>query len=301
MASVLEVADNIYEIKPDDPGRGIPCSCYLVVDDQIALVETGASSQLPEILAGMAKLGYDANSLSYVIPTHIHADHAGGVGHLVRYSSRPRVVVHEQGAAHLIDPLKLISGIMQIFGENFEDELGALLPVPEHRILVVHNDETVVLGERRLKILYSPGHSPHHICIFDSKSEGLFCGEALGVYLPLDNVLMLATAPPIFELALAMDTIDRLQQLDPKILFFSQWGASRETHRLIELSREYTKSTGDSILQAIKAGDREDVIARRLQSPMMDSRYLKSRKMRHILGTFTIRSYMAYFRREGLV
>ena len=301
MASVSEIEDGIFEIKPENWEQGIPCTCYLVVDDQITLIETGASSQVPEILAGMAKIGYEAASLSYIIPTHIHADHGGGAGYLTRLAPGARVVVHDHGAPHLIDPSKLIEGTRHVFGDKFEDEFGPLLPVPETQILAVQGDEVIQTGERELKIIYSPGHASHHICIYDPKSEGLFCGEALGCYLPEGDMLILAIAPPVFEFALAMDTINRLKQLEPKILFFSQWGISREADKLISLSQEYTKTCGDIILEAMKAGETEDMISQKVGHFIFYERYIKSKCLRDTASSFGAGPLMAYFKREGLV
>ena len=300
MASVLEVADGVYQIEPEDLERGIICLGYLVVDDQIALIETGSTSQVPEILAGMAKLGCDANSLSYVIPTHVHVDHGGGAGYLAQQTPQAQVVLHQRGARHLIDPTKLIEGTRQAFGKNFEKLFGPVLPVPESQVLAVEGGESILMGERELMIIDAPGHAPHHICVYDTKSAGVFCGEALGCYIPADDSLILASAPPIFELDLALDTIGKLRDLAPEILFFSQWGVGRDALRLIDLAEEYTRTCGDIILEAMKAREPEDIIMQKVQPYMRDSKYVKSEFLQRTLRTFVIGPYVAYFRREGL-
>ena len=301
MAYIDEVADEIYRIRPENVARGIPCECYLVVGEQIALIETGSSSQVPDILSGMTKLGHDARSLAYVIPTHIHADHGGGVGYLLARAVQAKVVVHERGASHLSDPSKLIKMTQGVFGEDFEEEFGPLVPVPENQILAVKGNETIDLGTRKLKIISAPGHAPHHICIYDVKSEGLFCGEALGCYAPEDDRLLLAVAPPIFELALAMDTIRRLKQLDPKSLFFSQWGVSSDARRLTEQYKEYISTCGDIILTGIKTGESREAILQKIQPYVKESGYVASETMKRCFKSFWISPFAAYFKREGLV
>jgi glyoxylase-like metal-dependent hydrolase (beta-lactamase superfamily II) len=301
MAYVSEVADSIFRIVPEPSKRGIPCECYLVVDERLALIETGSASQIPDILAGMAELGYDAASLSYIIPTHIHADHGGGVGYLLTQGTQAQVVVYERGSQHLIDPSKLIKMTRKVFGENFEEEFGPLLPVPEAQVFSVQGDETITLGQRSLKIIHAPGHAPHHICIYDSKSEGLFSGEALGCYVPEDDRLMLAVAPPIFELSLALDTIQRLKQLNPKMLFFSQWGVSHKALRLIEQYVEYIKTCGDIILANMRAGESEKTILQKIQPYVKESGYVASDSIKNTFKTFWVSPFAVYFKKEGLI
>jgi len=304
MAMVIEVEAGIYRIVPEGLDRGILCECYLIVDDQIALIETGATSQVDQIIEGMAKLGYEPTSLSYIIPTHIHADHGGGAGYLAGYAPDAKVIVHEQGARHLIDPSRLILGTRQTFGDDFEDEFGPLIPVPEHKIFSVQGGETISLGKRDLKIIHTPGHAPHHICIYETKSHGLFCGEALGCYMPEYDRLVLATAPPLFEINLALESNQRLKDLDPRVLFFSQWGVSRDARRLIELSEEYIKACRDIILSGTKEGETEESIIERLGpyvwKPDMLGEYAKSESILRTFGTFLVGPYVAYFKREGL-
>ena len=300
MALVLEVADGIYQIEPGNLERGVICMGYLVVDDRVALIETGSASQVPEILAGMAKLGYDAGSLSYIIPTHIHVDHGGGAGFLAQQAPQAEVILHQKGAQHLIDTSKLIEGTKQAFGKNFQKIFGPVLPVPESQVLAVDGGECIFLGQRELMIIDAPGHAPHHICIYDTQSEGVFCGEALGCYIPEDDSLILATAPPIVELDLALDTIAKLRNLNPKALFFSQWGSSTEVPRLIDLSEKYTRDCGDIVLAAMKAGDGEDVMTQKVAPYMRDSKYVKSEYLQRTLRTFVVGPYVAYFKREGL-
>lgn len=301
MALVLEVADDIYQIEPENLGYGIPCMGYLVIGDRIALIETGSSSQANELLAGMSKLGHDVDSLSYIIPTHIHADHGGGAGYLAQQMPQAQVVVHRRGESHLVNPARLIEATQKAFGLDFEKYFGPILPVPEPQIWAVDDRETISLGERDLEIIHSPGHAPHHVSIYDTKTRGLFCGEALGCYLPADDVLELAIAPPIFELDLALDSIARLRELDPAQLFFSQWGVSDEVPRLFALAEEYIRSWGDIILDAMKAGDTEDEIIRKVQPCLWHSEYVKSEFLQHTLRSFLVAPYMAYFRREDLV
>ena len=300
MVSVLEVADKIYQIDPGKLKKGIPCIGYLVVDEQIALIETGSSSQVPEILAGMARLGFDKTSLSYIIPTHIHVDHGGGTGYLARQAPQAQVVLHKKGARHLIDPSKLVDVSRQTFGEDFQKAFGPVLPVPESKVIVVEGGECISLGQRELRIIHTPGHAPHHICIYETLSEGLFCGEALGCYFPADDTLILAIAPPIFELDLALDSIERMRNLGPKTLFFSQWGVSQEAHRLIDLTEDYTKTCGDIILEAMRAGETEENITQRVRPYIANSAFVQSESLQRTLNSFIAAPYMAYFKREGL-
>ena len=143
MALISEVAEKIYEIKPE--GReheSFPlCTVYLVMDDKTALVETGFSVQIPDILEAVGKLGYDIRKLSYIIPTHVHPDHAGAAGLLARQLPQTKVVACSRAAKVLADPSileRLMQGFKQVFGDGAQDLFGEMLPIAEERFVSVH-------------------------------------------------------------------------------------------------------------------------------------------------------------------
>ena len=143
MAIVSEVEDRIYLIEPEHQENSIQCFSYIVSGEQTALIETGAASQGEELFEGMAKLGIDKSSLDYIIPTHIHMDHGAGSGYMTQQIPRVKVVLHESGFKHLVDPSRFKKIAQQVFGANLEDHFGPLIPIPESNVMVVKGGETI--------------------------------------------------------------------------------------------------------------------------------------------------------------
>ena len=162
-----------------------------------------------------------------------------------------RVVAHSKGCPHFLDPSSLIEGSRQVFGKDFETFFGPVVPVPEEQIHPVEDQEIISLGERDLRILHTPGHCADHICIYDEKTQALFCGEALGGYLPVEDTVVLAGSPPVFMFDKALATIEKIRALDPAQLFYSQWGHGKDAGRLIDQIREYTMLCGEIIINGV--------------------------------------------------
>ena len=302
MTDVSEVADGIYQIETDEANTfgslGLPrCSMiYFIANGQTALVETGPAVVASAVLEAIRQLGHDPSRLSYIIPTHIHLDHAGGAGTIARQFPQLKVLVHQRGARHLINPSRLIEGTRQAFGDRFEDEYGPILPIPERQVRAVDDGEVIPLGNRELTISYAPGHAPHQICIYETKSQGIFSGEALGPPQIGRSIVMPVAG---FDLDAALATIDKLSKLDPKIVFCSHGGVSREVARLIQSVRANTKAYGDIILDAMRAGEEKEQMAHRLEAYQIErppgEHQLEEHHFDHIITW-----YVAHFKRKGV-
>jgi len=236
MAIISEVAERIYEVKPEGKElESFPlCTVYLIVDDNMALVEVGCSVQIPEILEAVDKLGFDIRKLSYIIPTHVHPDHAGGAGLLARQLPQTKVVAHSRAAKVLADPSileRLVQGFNQVFGDDAQEEM---LPIAEERFVLVEDGQSIPLGERDLKVIHTPGHDPNHLCFLDTKTRGLFCGDTLGAYFSEVGVTCPSIAPGS-DLLLTLQSIHKLQELNPAILFFSHGGTTWEVAKIIRM------------------------------------------------------------------
>ncbi len=299
--NVSQVAEGIYLIDPEDrPGN--TCSVYLIVDRRLSLVETGPTVQVETILKGLAQIGYPPTSIDYIIPTHIHLDHGGGVGYAAHQFPHTMVVVHERGARHLVDPSKLIAGTKQIYGEDFEQEYGPILAVPEERLKVVRDGDIIPLGDRQLRVIYSPGHAPHHICLLESTSRGLFCGEALGAYFAQENKVTPLANPGEFDLELALETINKLRGVTPQMLFFSHFGVVREVSGLIiEQADKTARLYGDIVLAAMRQGEGLEQIVHRLDEQLGPVSAAIFKPRRTMLMTATAAGYMSYFQSRNLV
>ena len=297
MVDVKEVADKIYRFETPIPGFFAVFVVYLISEPEGVLIEPGPAAAVPLIREGMSYVGM--KDLAYIIPTHIHMDHGGGMGALAQIFPKAKVLVHPRGAKHAIDPSRLIEGTRMVFGADFEEHYGPILPVPESQIYVPEDGEVISANGRELQIIYAPGHAQHHMAIFDRSVQGLFCGEALGM--PVDRTRPLAfpqVAPPNFDQELYLSTIEKLRRLDARILLYSHGPAiQREPETLIASVAENTKVFGDLILDALKEGQPHQAIGRRLADHMESSLGIRIDEagLAMIVG-----GYITYYKSKGL-
>ena len=273
MALITEAADKIYEIKPDgNELESFPlCTVYLVLADNTALVEVGCSVQIPDILEAIGKVGFDIRKLSYIIPTHVHLDHAGGAGLLARKLPRAKVVVYSRAVKVLANASileRLMQGFMRVFGEDALERFGEMLPIAEERFVLVEDGERIPLGDRELKVIHTPGHDPNHLCFLDTKSRGLFCGDALGGYLSEAKVTIPPMAPGS-DPFLIMQSIDKLRELDPEILFFSHGGTTREVAKIMQMFTDNVRQCTNIALKALQAGENREELVNRLADALV--------------------------------
>ena len=212
---------------------------YLIRGEKPCLVETGAARSAGEVVAALARLGVGPDDLATIVVTHIHLDHAGGVGDLAATFPRAEVVVHEAGARHLADPSKLMASAARVFGNVLEEMFGVLRPTDAGRIRVLTDGATVDLGGgRRLDSFDSPGHARHHVGLLDSLTGDLYTGDAAGVWTPETGDLRPATPPPEFDLDAALASLERMRERSPTRLLFSHFGPVTDVGTTLDRSVE---------------------------------------------------------------
>ena len=205
---------------------------YLITKPVPVLIETGPKPSLPYIRAALRHLQLKPEDLRYLIVTHIHLDHCGGAGTLLRECPAATLVVHERGSRHLIDPAKLIAGTKQVYGEEFSRLFDSVEPVAPEHLHIPTDGEILHLGHgRTLTFLDTPGHSYHHLCIYDSLSQGIFCGDAVGLSYPgladLGIPYYLPTSSPSqFNPEAMVQSLRKLASYNPRCLFFTHFGVA---------------------------------------------------------------------------
>ena len=198
---------------------------WLLEGPQPVLVETGSQSSVPVVLDALAALGVGAGDLAGIVVTHIHLDHAGGVGDLARAFPDATVYVHPVGARHLVDPSRLVASAGRVYGDMLDRVYGRLDPTPAERINALDDGEEIPLGSgRALVAVHSPGHASHHLALHDSGTGVLFTGDAAGVRLPDVGVLRPATPPPDFDLDLALRSLRTFAARRPSALALAHFG-----------------------------------------------------------------------------
>jgi len=222
----LKVADDLYYFESRTVSAFAVSGVYLIVRDEVALIEAGTSISAPYLLDAIEDLGIEFERVTTLIPTHVHLDHAGGAGWLVEKLPHLKVWVHRRGLKHLADPSRLIESARILYGsiDNITRLHGDIMPVPGNNLVGIEDGYIPLAGGPDLQALDTPGHAHHHLSTFDPLSKSLFCGEALGHYLPEYRLLYPAVAPPGFDLESSRVTIDKLRALNPSRICFSQFG-----------------------------------------------------------------------------
>ncbi|MCX8103702.1 MAG: MBL fold metallo-hydrolase [Candidatus Bipolaricaulota bacterium] len=237
MMLTQRVAENLYILDTGMFGLDRYDGLYILKAPRVAIIETGLSHILDKVLAALDELKIRREDVAYIMPTHVHLDHAGGTGHLAEACPNAQVIAHEQGAPHLIDPAKLLESVQRAVGPMFPF-YGTLKPTPKERVLPVRGGEVFNLGDGyEIEVIAAPGHAPHQVCFFERKLRGLFSGDAAGIYRPWAAGLLPTTPPPAFHLEQALETLAHLKALQPKLLLYTHWGA----HADISLLDQYAQ------------------------------------------------------------
>lgn len=209
---------------------GLACVYLMRQGDEIAIIETGTAHTVPHILHALKSMGSSTEDVRYIIPTHIHLDHAGGAGALMAQCPNAQLLVHPRGAPHMIDPAKLQAGTVAVYGaDKFNRLYGELQPVPAGRVAEVPDGFKLDFNGRQLSFLHTPGHALHHFCIHDSASRGIFTGDTFGLSYPNlsrnGQPFIFATTTPVhFSPDDMLVSIDRLMALKPKLMYLTHFG-----------------------------------------------------------------------------
>ncbi|KLI99458.1 MBL fold metallo-hydrolase [Luteimonas sp. FCS-9] len=233
--------DDTHGITVIDTGYVRPslCAAYLVRSgERAALIDCGTAACAPRVLAAIDAAGVARTAVDWVMVTHVHLDHAGGAGPLIRALPNARLVVHPRGAPHMIDPTRLIAGAKAVYGETtFARDHAGMLPVPEHRVVVADDGHVVDLAGRPLLCIDTPGHARHHYSVWDERSRGWFAGDTFGIsYRELDNArgafIVPTTSPVQFDPQQMHASIDTLLARAPASIRIAHYGEVTECARL---------------------------------------------------------------------
>jgi glyoxylase-like metal-dependent hydrolase (beta-lactamase superfamily II) len=189
----------------------------------VALVDPGPTSCLATLERGLQQQGVRWDDVRHVLLTHIHLDHAGAAGTIVRAHPHIQVLVHERGATHMADPQKLIDSARRLYGADMDRLWGEFAPVPAQNLVVLAGGEQIDAGGRRFDVAYTPGHASHHVSYFDRASGLAFVGDTAGVCIDGGYVLP-PTPPPDIDLEAWRGSVDRIEQWSPDTLFLTHFG-----------------------------------------------------------------------------
>lgn len=229
-SEVIELIGGVYLIDTTMIRPGL-AACYLLVrDGRVAIVETGTRHSVPAILSALEQLNFSRDQVDYVIPTHVHLDHAGGVGLLMQELAAAQLVIHPRGARHMIDPSRLQAGSTAVYGEALYQELyGDLIAVPQERIIIADDQFELLLGQQTLVFYDTPGHADHHFCVFDSHSQSFFTGDTFGIayqelVVDAKPFIFPTTTPVQFNPQALKASIARMMAQQPVQMFLTHYG-----------------------------------------------------------------------------
>jgi len=208
-------------------------------NNKIALIETGNNFSIPLVEKALIEYGLGFSDVAYIIPTHVHLDHAGGAGALMHRCPNANLVVHPRGARHMIDPSKLIAGAMAVYGEKkFREYYGDIIPIDSNRVIEADDNFTLDFDGRELTFLDTPGHARHHFCIWDKETKSMFTGDTFGIsYRDLDRqdqvYIFPSTSPVQFDPEALVRSINRIMEYKPDRVCLTHFAALHPTPQVV--------------------------------------------------------------------
>lgn len=239
-----------YPAWADDLGHGVHAidtgfhrarfdAAYLLVQDgRAAYIDTGTRHALPRLLGLLELLGLPRDAVDHVIPTHVHLDHAGGVGALMQALPTATLWVHPRGLRHMVDPTQLYQGALAVYGQaEMDRSYGTLLPVPAERARPTVDGQVIELAGRALHVAHTPGHAYHHHCLWDQHTRGWFTGDTFGLsYREFDTArgpwILPTTTPVQFDPDALQASIQRLLAREPACMYLTHYGRVQDVPRL---------------------------------------------------------------------
>lgn len=261
--SVTRIEDYLYLVDVETAGIKNFIASYILKGKQSAIVETGPTSSIPNLLHCLRKLNIKPDEVAYVAVSHIHLDHGGGAGTLLKYLPKAKVVVHPRGAPHLADPEKLWQQSKMVLG-RITEMYGKLEPVPEERIIAAADGMTLDLGnDVKLKVIETLGHASHHLSYYAPLSKGIFTGDAAGIYLNEIGVIV-PTTPAPFRLDIALASLDKLKALKPTVLYYSHFGKADNAVERLQAYERQLRLWAKIARQGVESKEGLEVISNRI-------------------------------------
>jgi glyoxylase-like metal-dependent hydrolase (beta-lactamase superfamily II) len=234
-------------------------SVYLLDAEEPALIDAGIGTNYERILEMLETAGVGTDDLQWIVPTHVHLDHAGGAGFLAEECPNATVAIHERGARHLVDPTRLWEGTKSAVGGMLQYYTEPE-PVPEDRVLELSDGDAIDLGDHELRVHEAPGHAPHQHVFHDPANEAVFTADAAGIYVPSRDVVRETTPPPQFDLERSIEDVELLRSLDPEVLLFGHFGPCDRLGVLDEYEERLREWVASVEAKRDALGDDEEVL-----------------------------------------
>lgn len=223
----------------------------------LAVIDPGPTSCLPTLEAGLTRLGATLADVRSILLTHIHLDHAGATGTILRRVPNARVSVHERGAPHMIDPTRLLSSATRLYGDQMDVLWGAFEPVPADRVQPLQGGEHLEVGSRSLEVAYTPGHAVHHVSYFDRDAGTAYVGDTCGVRVVRDYVIA-ATPPPDVDLPAWHRSLDVIAGWQPRALLLTHFGLVQDAEQYLPRYRVVLDAMAEIVRRSLVGGEPDE-------------------------------------------
>ena len=238
--NVSNIADGISVIDSGYFSKDFAAIYLLRQGNEVAIIETGNKYSATNVQKALEMDGLSFSDVAYIIPTHVHLDHAGGAGELMNRCENAQLIVHPRGARHMIDPSKLIAGAIAVYGEaNYKKLYGEIIPIDSSRVIEADDNFILDFEGRELKFIDTPGHARHHFCIWDEMTGSMFTGDTFGVsYREFDKgnevYIFPSTSPVQFDPEALIKSIEKLITYRPKRVCLTHFSAIDPTNKVVD-------------------------------------------------------------------
>jgi glyoxylase-like metal-dependent hydrolase (beta-lactamase superfamily II) len=229
-------------------------ACLVEGQRSVAIVDPGPGSTVATLRSKLNQFGLGVNGINAILLTHIHLDHAGATGTLVRENPRIRIYVHERGAPHMIDPTKLLESARRLYGDQMDRLWGEFLPVPAQNVSALAGGEQLNIGGRQFEVVYTPGHASHHVSYFDKANSLAFVGDTVGIRIANAETTLPITPPPDIDLEAWAESWRRIRERKPERFFLTHFGAADHPDEHLEELRERMEEWSVAVRDSLRDG-----------------------------------------------
>jgi glyoxylase-like metal-dependent hydrolase (beta-lactamase superfamily II) len=274
--NVMNVVDGISVIDSEYYSKDFAAIYLLKQKNKVIIIETGTNYSVPYVKEALSQIGLSFSDVSYVIPTHVHLDHAGGAGLLMMQCQNAALVVHPRGARHLIDPSKLVAGAKAVYGENkFKEYYGEIFPIDANRVIQADDNFILDFDGRELRFSDTPGHARHHFCIWDKATKSMFTGDTFGIsYRDLDHqdelYILPSTSPVQFDPEALIQSINRIMEFKPERVCLTHFSAIKPTKKATNKLIESIHFVSNLAIKYADKNDSESIIYKKMMDYFLE-------------------------------